>query len=47
MFTHFYNSSVRKTVVAFGSLFNDIVISRSDSSGTEVERIRVPLSYGP
>ncbi len=47
MFTHFYNSSVRKTVVAFGSLFNDIVIARSDSSGAEVERIRVPLSYGP
>ena len=47
MFTHFYNESVRKLVVAFGSLFNDIVISRKDSSGTETEKIRVPLSYGP
>ena len=47
MFTHFYNESVRKLVVAFGSLFNDIVISRKDSAGNETEKIRVPLSYGP
>lgn len=47
MFTHFYKESVRKTVVAFGSLFNNIVISRKNADGTEKERIRVPIAYGP
>lgn len=40
---HFYNASIRKTVIAFGSLFNDIRIKRP----TESREIRVPLSYGP
>ena len=47
MFTPFYNKSVRYLTVAFGSLFNNIYVQRTDSSGTEVERIRVPLGYGP
>ena len=47
MFTHFYHSSVRKLVIAFGSLFNDIHISRKNPDGSEKERIRIPLSYGP
>ena len=41
MFTPFYNESLRKLVIAFGSLFNDLKVTRSD--GTV---IRVPLSYG-
>lgn len=44
--THFYNKSVRNTVIAFGSLFNKIKISRTDSSGTEIKQIQVPISYG-
>lgn len=47
MFTHFYHGSIRKLVVAFGSLFNEIYISRKDSNGTELEKIKVPISYGP
>ena len=47
MFTPFYNKSVRYLTVAFGSMFNNIYVQRTDSSGTEVERIRVPLGYGP
>ena len=31
----FYNESLRKTVIAFGSLFNDIYISRKDSTGAD------------
>jgi len=46
MFTHFYKESIRKTVIGFGSLFNNILISRKNSDGTEKEQIRVPLSYG-
>lgn len=45
---HFYNRTIRKIVVAFGTLFNDLEIVRYSKDGTrEYERIRVPLSYGP
>ena len=47
MFEVFYNQAIRKLTVAFGSLFNNIYVQRLDSSGTETERIRVPLGYGP
>ena len=39
--TTFYNESFRKILVAFGTLFNNISIVRSD------EVYKVPLSYGP
>jgi len=42
----FYNRTIRKVVVAFGTLFNDIEIVRLTKSGDERERMRVPLSYG-
>ena len=47
MFTHFYKESIRKMVIAFGSLFNDVRIVRKNPDGTEKEQIRLPLSYGP
>ena len=47
MFTTFYHGSIRKLVVAFGSLFNNVYIVRSDSENNEQKRIKVPLSYGP
>ena len=40
----FYNESLRKTVVAFGSLFNEIFIQRKEG-GVNKEQIRVPLTY--
>jgi hypothetical protein len=44
---HFYNRTIRKVVVAFGTMFNDIVLVRYNKAGTtEYERTRVPLSYG-
>jgi len=46
MFRPFYNESIRKLIVAFGSLFNNIRISSTNSSGDE-QFIKVPLSYGP
>ena len=45
--TYFYNESIRKTIIAFGSLFNDIYINRKDSAGTDVQTLKVPLAYGP
>ena len=38
----FYNQSLRKTVIAFGSLFNEIYIQRKEE--TTKEQIRVPLT---
>jgi len=44
----FYNRSIRKIVVAFGTLFNDIQLQRYSKDGnTKYELFRVPLSYGP
>jgi hypothetical protein len=43
----YYNRSLKKLVVAFGSIFNEIYLSRFDSANTLTEKIRVPLSYGP
>ena len=44
---YFYNESLRKCIIAFGSLFNDIFITRRNSAGTEVQSMKVPLAYGP
>lgn len=45
--TYFYHQRIRKSVAVFGTLFNDIYIVRSTSSGTSVNQERVPLSYAP
>ena len=47
MFQYYYNESLRKLVVAFGNLFNQIQIGKYDSSDNLSEKIRVPLSYAP
>ena len=47
MFEYFYNEILRKTVIAFGSLFNGIEIKHTDSSDNVVSVIKVPLAYGP
>lgn len=43
---HFYNRTIRKVVVAFGTLFNDIQVVRYNSNNTPREIFKVPLSYG-
>ncbi len=48
MFDHFYHEVIRKTIVAFGTLFNGMTIKRKNDSTEEVESIiKVPLAYGP
>lgn len=44
---HFYNRTIRKVVVAFGTLFNDILLVRYDKNNNSKMQLRVPLSYGP
>lgn len=47
MLEHFYHGTVRKVVVGFATLFNNIYVSRRNESGNEIERIKVPIAYGP
>ena len=47
MFEYFYHEIIRKTVIAFGTLFNKIQIRKTDDSGNVVSVIEVPLAYGP
>lgn len=43
---HFYHRTIRKMVVAFGTIFNNIKLVRYNKAGTvEIERVTVPLSY--
>jgi hypothetical protein len=43
---HFYHRIIRKMVVAFGTIFNNIKLVRYNKAGTtEIERITVPLVY--
>lgn len=44
---HFYNRTIRKIVVAFGTVFNDIFLIRYTKDGlTAKETIKVPLNWG-
>jgi hypothetical protein len=45
--THFYNESIRKTIIGFGTLFNNIELRRKDKDGAVQQTIKVPLAYGP
>jgi hypothetical protein len=42
----FYHRTIRKMVVTFGTLFNDLEIVRYTQAGTPKEKLKVPLSYG-
>jgi len=43
----FYFGTIRKYVTLFGTLFDDIMIERTDSAGDTTALIKVPITYGP
>lgn len=43
----FYNGTLRKYVILFGTLFNDIWVVRKDAGGNVKTSFKVPLAYGP
>ncbi len=43
----YYHQTIRKYVILFGTLFNDISIQKKNSSGQIVSTIKVPIAYGP
>ena len=43
---YFYNETIRKTVIAFGTLFNDITIKHTnDTTDAVISTIKVPIAY--
>jgi len=47
MFSYYNNESLRKLVVGFGNLFNDMYVGKYNDDGELIEKDRVPLTYGP
>ena len=44
---YFYHEIIRKTVIAFGTLFNDIHVRHDDGAGNVISDLKVPVAYGP
>ena len=45
--TYSYNEIIRKTIIAFGTLFNEVYIKHEKHDGTDYSFIKVPIAYGP
>lgn len=46
--THFYHKLIRKYVVLFGTMFNNITLVKTNrDSGAEIERMKIPITYAP
>lgn len=45
--TPYYFSTIRKYVILVGTLFNNIRITRTDSSGNQTALLKVPITYAP
>jgi hypothetical protein len=44
---YYYHEIIRKTIIAFGTLFNDIHVRHTDQAGNAAGDLKVPLAYGP
>jgi hypothetical protein len=45
--TYFYHEIIRKTIISFGTLFNNIYIKHNDEEDNPNSIIKVPIAYGP
>lgn len=45
--TYYYHEILRKTIIGFGTLFNNIEIQHKDENDGVVSTLKVPLNYGP
>jgi len=43
----FYHEMIKKYVILFGTLFNDLWINRKDNNGKVIQSIKIPIAYGP
>ena len=44
---YYYHQIIRKTIVSFGTLFNEIYIKHKNNDDDIISDMRVPLGYGP
>lgn len=44
---HFYHQHIRKAIIAFGTIFNQITVKRFNTANETVQSLRVPLAYSP
>ena len=44
---YYYHEIVKKTIIAFGTLFNNINIKHKKQDGSDYSTIKVPIAYGP
>lgn len=42
-----YHSAIRKYIIMFGNMFNDIDVTRYNNAGDATQTLRVPIAYGP
>jgi hypothetical protein len=45
--TYYYHEIIRRTIISFGTLFNNVYIKHENESGGDVSLIKVPIAYGP
>ena len=45
--TYYYHEIIRKTIISFGTVFNNLVIKHQTQDGSDYSDFKVPLSYGP
>lgn len=45
--TYYYHEIIRRTIISFGTLFNNIHIRHENESGDDISLIKVPIAYGP
>lgn len=45
--TYYYHEIIRRTIISFGTLFNNIHIKHENENGDDVSVIKVPIAYGP
>lgn len=43
----YYHESIRKYVIYFGTMFNDLRIKRRNTDGNVIQNIKVPVTYAP
>jgi hypothetical protein len=45
--TYYYHEIIRKTIISFGTLFNNIYIRHKDKNDEIIDETKVSLAYGP
>jgi hypothetical protein len=44
---NYYHGTLRRYVMMFGNLFNEIQINRFNDTGAKIQTVNIPISYGP